>query len=809
MRVPWSWLSELVDLAGITPAELARVLSAGGLEVESIAYPFAGTSGVRVAEVQALEPVEGSDRLSLVQAFDGEDVHAIVCGASNFAVGDRVPAALPGATLPGGVAIGAKALMGVTSQGMLASAKELRVGDDHSGIWLLGADAPLGADVRDWLGLDDAVLDLDVNPDRGYALSLWGVARDVAALTGAGLTLPSVPAAPAGTTGVDVTLEAREACRRFTGVAVEGVTVLPSSPQVQCRLIAAGVRARSNVIDATNLAMLETGHPVHGYDRELLRGGIVVRHATAGETLTTLDDVERSLDPDDLLITDDRGAIGLAGVMGGASTEMGPTTTAVYVESAAWTPQAVLRTARRHQLFSEASSRFEKTVPPQTALDGAVWAAQRVAELAGGTLAGSFDSDPDVGPPAPIVLRPRRAAYTLALDLDAGQQSALLARIGCTSEPGDGATGTVTVHPPAYRPDLQIEEDLYEEIARLHGYDRVPETLPSTGQPGRRSPSGEATRTVRRALAGGGWTEVQTFPFVAHRDLARLALSDGDPRSRPVALVNPLSQTEEVLRTTLLPGLFRVVGHNAARQVGDATIFEVGHVFLPPTQQEPGADGGPEQVVLPAEPVMLGLAAYGPFERGRHDRETRHADVFDLLGAADLVRRAVGLPPLAVRAVEEAPYHPGRAARLALGGTDVGTVGELHPRVTEAFQLPRRTLAGELRLDALVANGVLTPTAHAPSPLPGVRFDVAVIVDETVAAQAVEEAVREGAGERLTELALFDVFRGPQLGEDRKSLAYRLRLDDPSRQLTDADARTAIEAVAATVSRRLGGTLRR
>jgi phenylalanyl-tRNA synthetase beta chain len=252
-----------------------------------------------------------------------------------------------------------------------------------------------------------------------------------------------------------------------------------------------------------------------------------------------------------------------------------------------------------------------------------------------------------------------------------------------------------------------------------------------------------------------------------------------------------------------------VARHNAARQVAEAAIFEVGHVFLPPTAEEPGADGGPEGVVLPAEPVLLSFAAYGPFDRGRHDRPTRDADVFDLLGAADLVRRAVGLPALATRAVEAAPYHPGRAARLSLGGLDVGTVGELHPRVAQAFELPPRTLAGELRLDLLVANGAVTPTATIPSPLPGVRFDVAVIVEEDTPARAVEEAVRDGAGERLTELALFDVFRGPQLGEGRKSLAYRLRLDDPATQLTDADARTAIEAVEAMVTRRLGGTLRR
>jgi phenylalanyl-tRNA synthetase beta chain len=808
VRVPLSWLHEFVD-PGLSPEELAELLTMGGLEVEAIHRPTAGIRGVRVAEVRAVERIPGSDRLVLVSAFDGSQTHEIVCGATNFAPGDKVAAALPGAILPGGVEIGRRQLFGHVSNGMLASARELGVGEEHRGIWVLEPDAPVGADLSDWLRLDDAVLDLEVTPDRGYALSILGVARDVAALTGAPLREPegSPPGGPGGDPGVPVDILDPERCPRFDARTIRGVTVAPSPAWLQRRLTAAGMRPVNNVVDATNHAMLETGNPIHAYDLALLAGPrIEVRTARPAETLLTLDGEERVLDPDDLVICDADGPVALAGVMGGQDTEISPETRDVFLEVANFSARTVLRTSRRHGLRTEGVARWEKTVPPETAPLAAARCAELICALTGGVVAGGADHYPRPREPEVIRLRTERARSLLGMDLDNRLQRELLERIGCEVSPDAGA---LVVTPPAYRPDLRIEADLAEELARLHGYDHVPETVPATGAAGGRTPEHDAVTAVRRALAGGGWTEVLAFPFIADDDLAALGLADDDRRRQTVALLNPLSKAESVLRTTLVPGLLRVLRHNANRQVGDAAIFEVGAVFLRPTPEEPGADGGPTGTILPVEPRMLGLAACGALEPLRHDRPARAADVYDLLGAVDLARAAVGRQTLSTEPTDEAPYHPGRAARVLLDGDDVGVVGELHPRVVAAFEVPPRTLAGELRLDRIVAGGIRVPTAVAPSALPGLRFDVAVVVDEAVPAAAVEATVRAGAGPGLTSCVLFDLFRGPQLGEGRKSLAYALRVDDPSRQLTDDDEQRLIAAIETAVAERLAGHLRR
>jgi phenylalanyl-tRNA synthetase beta chain len=810
VRVPLSWLREHVDVTTDVD-ELSALLTNLGLEVEAVLRPSGGVRGVVVAEVAAVSKIAGSDKLHLVEAFDGATTHTIVCGASNYAPGDRVAAALPGSTLPGPdpdtpLEVGRKTLFGHISNGMLASPRELGVGDDHRGIWLLDEDMPLGADVAELLDLDDPVLDVKVNPDRGYALSILGVARDVAAATGAALRLPE-PTPATGDPGVPVTIADPSRCLRFDARRITGVRLGPSPARVQRRLAAAGMRPISNVVDATNYAMLETGHPVHAYDVALLAGPrIDVRDAAPGETVVTLDGTRRPLDPDDLVIADADGPVGLAGVMGGDRTEVSDATTDLLVEVASFDPVAVLRTARRHKLFTEASTRFEKTVPAHTVPLGATRAAALITELAGGRMAGGSDTYP-VPVERPVIrLSPARARSWLGLGFAAERQQALLEAIGCAVE---AAGDVLAVTPPAYRPDLRLPADLYEELARLEGYESVPERVPSTGRSGGRSPEHEAVRAIRRALAGGGWTEVLAFPFVAADDVERLGVAADDPRRRPVPLVNPLSGEEAVLRTTLLPGLLKILRRNANRQVADVAVFEVGHVFLPPTADEPGAAGGPGDVLLPAEPQLLGVAACGAFEPVRHDRPARGVDLYDLLGALDLARRAVGLPPFVATATDEAPFHPGRAARLSLEGVDVGVVGELHPRVVAAWELPDRSLAGEVRLDRIVAGGIRVAAGTAPSTLPGLRFDVAVVVDDTVPAAEVEAAVRAGAGDRLTSCRLFDVFAGSQLGQGKRSLAYALVLDDTGRQLTDADEAAAIDAVEAAVAERVGGRLRR
>lgn len=813
MRVPVSWLSEYVDVAA-SPEALAETLTLGGLVVEAIHRPSAGTRGVVVARVEGVAPVPGSDKLHLVQVFDGRDTHEIVCGAANYAVGDLVPAALPGAVLTGGLEIGRKRLMGVVSDGMLASARELGVGDDHAGIWVLDDDAPLGADLAEWLGLDDTVLELGLNPDRGYAQSMLGVAHDVAALTGAELRLPEAPVSPGGDPGVPVEILDPERCPRFDARRIVGVEVRRSPAWLQRRLAASGVRPINTVVDATNHGMLETGNPMHAYDTNRLAGPrIEVRTARPGEALTTLDGVSRDLDPDDLVIADAHGVIALAGVIGGEATEIGADTTDVLLETANFSARTVLRSARRHQLFTEGSKRWEKLVPPATAPLAAGRCAALIVTLSGGAVTGARDHYPRPVAPDVIRLRTARARARLGMALDDERQETHLRAIGCDVEPT--ARNTLDVTPPAYRPDLRIEEDLYEEIARIEGYERVPVRVPSAGQVGGRTPQHAARNVVRRALAGGGWTEVTPYPFVAAEDADRLGLPADDPRRRPVRLVNPLSQEESVLHTTVVPGLLRTLRRNVNRQLIDVAIFSAARVFLPPTADEPGAPGGapdmPDAPSLPAEPLLLGVAACGAFDTARHDRPARAADLDDLLGAAELARHALGLPALEARATAEPPYHPGRAARLSLDGADIGVVGELHPRVAEAFGVPPRTLAGELRLDRLTARGQVPARPSAPAALPPLRFDVAVVVADDVPAAVVEAAVRDGAGRGgrpVTEVQLFDVYSGAQLGEGRRSLAYALRLEDPQRPFTDSDERAAIEGVAEAVAE-IGGRLRR
>lgn len=805
MRVPISWLYEHIDL-GLTAEDLADRLTIGGLEVEAVHRPTAGTRGVRIVEVVEFAPVPKADKLSLVQAFDGERTWAIVCGAKNFAVGDRVPAALPGAVLPGGFEIGAKQLMGVTSNGMLASARELGVGEDHAGIWLLGPDAPLGADLTEWLDLEEAVLDIDLTPDRGYGASIWGLARDLRALTGAELRLPELAGNPGGDAGVGVTIQEGSGCRRWDGRGITGVGVAPSPPHVQKRLALAGMRPISNVVDATNYAMLETGYPVHAYDTALLLGDLTVRRAEDGETLTTLDGVVRTLDPEDVVIADESGPVGLAGVMGGEATEISEGTTELFVEVAAWDPVAVLRTARRHRLHTEARSRFERRVSSEWLPAGAARVNQLILIWAGGAVIGGHDHHPIPDKRPKIRLRPARVRSLLGVDLPGERQAALLTALGCKVS-GEGEEERRVV-PPPYRPDLLIEADLTEEVARLHGYDKIEPRVPSTGRAGRRAPADLAALAVRRALAGAGWTEALLYPFIADDDLAALGLGPDDPRRRTVQLVNPLSKEEAVLRTTLLPGLLATVRRNVNRQQGDLALFETGHVFIPPGPDLPVWDGGPADVVLPAEPDHLALVACGAWEGRRHDRSPRQVDFADLLGAVELIRRTAVAGPLRVERTEEMPFHPGRAARVFFGDTPVGVAGELHPRVCTAFEVPPRTVAAELRLDVLVAGGAALPTAVTPSTLPGLRFDVAAMVDEGADHATVSAAIAAAAGPSLTAIELFDVYQGEQLGAGRKSLAFSLVLDDPASQLTDVEEAAAIERIAGAVEG-IGGALRR
>jgi phenylalanyl-tRNA synthetase beta chain len=825
MRAVHSWLRELVP--GLPDAQAcADALTEAGLKVESVelfgfdVVAADGGSGVVVGQVVTIEELtEFKKPIRFVQVRVSADspLRGIVCGATNFAVGDRVPVALPGAVLPGGFAIGARETYGRVSDGMICSARELGLGDDHRGIMVLAADTPLGADVQTLVGWPDAVLDIEVTSDRGYALTHRGIARELATAFGldfrdpADVALPS-PVGPAG----EVRIEDPQGCshyvlRRMHGEAL--FTSATSSLGDQARLIAAGMRPISRIVDVTNLVLLGIGQPLHAFDAGKVAGAIVVRRATAGERLETLDGVDRLLSTEDLVIADDLGPVALAGVMGGARTEISTTTTEVALESAHFDPTLVARTSRRHGLASEASRRFERGVDPELARYG--------AELAARMLLGDAAADAvhltEVG--TPLQLAP--------VSLPAGECERLggrvypvpvikerLAQVGCTVTGDD----PLVVQPPSWRPDLTRAADLVEEVLRLEGYRTIPVTLPRAPA-GRGLTAGQrARRRVTAAISDAGFGEVLLLPFVAGDVADRLGFGEQDPRRAAVRVANPLSDDEAYLRTSLLPGLLAAAARNVSRGNPDVALFEAGTVFLSRGQHEaapiPPVDRRPTpeellalEATLPHQPthiaaVLTGLRlSVGPLQAGRP------ADWADAVSAAQVIARAAGVT-LEVAAGTLAPWHPGRCAALSVATPDgprvIGHAGELHPRVVADNDLPPRACAFELDLGALVAEVEPPPVLPPLSPYPAADRDVALLVPAGVNAAAVEAALLAGAGPDLESLRLFDDFT---TAEGQRSLAYRLRWR-AGRTLTADEVNALRDAAVAAASTRTGARQR-
>lgn len=827
MRVPLSWLREYVDLpAKATPRRIAAALVRLGLEVESVHEAGADIVGPlvvgRVREFEEFTAPNGKTiRWVLVDDGSPEPV-GVICGATNFAVGDAVVLIRPGAVLPGGVEIGARRAYGRLSDGMICSAGELGLGDDHTGILVLPAGAPVGADAIDYLGLREDVLDIAVTPDRGYCLSLRGMAREASHAFGVVARDPAdavrVPE-PDGA-GWPVRIEDPVGCDRFSARTVTGVDPTAPSPLwLRRRLAHGGIRPISLTVDVTNYVMLELGQPMHAFDRARLTGPITVRRAREGETLTTLDGVARRLDPDDLLVTDESGPIALAGVMGGESTEISEDSTDVVLEAAHWEPATISRVVRRHKLPSEAARRFERGVDPDVA--GA--ALQRACDLLVAHGGGRADRGYTVAGPGPD-----RVTITLAADLPARTAGMPIApaavvrrleQIGCTTGGGEG--DILGVIPPSWRPDLVDPADLVEEVVRLEGYDRVPSVLPAP-PPGRGLTARQrARRSVGRALAEAGYIEVQSYPFVSPQVYDDLGLDPDDPRRRAVRLVNPLSDAEPDLRTTLLPGLLATLRRNLGRGARDVALVEMGLVYLPredePIAPQVGVDRRPTDAALaaldaalPDQPRHVAVVLCGDREPPGWWGEGRPASWADAVEAARAVGRTVGVD-IDVRAGRHAPWHPGRCAELRVGGDGdarvVGHAGELHPRELAALDLPARTSAMELDLDAVGLGGIVT--APTLSSYPPALLDVALVVPAEVPAADVASALRDGAGDLLESLRLFDVYTDPErLGEGRRSLAYALRFRAPDRTLTVEEATAAKDAAVAEAARRTGAVLR-
>jgi phenylalanyl-tRNA synthetase beta chain len=781
MKVPLSWLREFVPVEAPVD-ELAERLSLSGLAVEEIIRTGEGISGVVVGEVRAVREHPNADNLMLVRAYDGSIERNIVCGARNYVVGDRVPLALPGARLPGGMEIGERKVRGEVSQGMMCSARELRLSEDHTGIMVLDADAPLGADLVRALELDDVVLHLDVTTNRGDCLSIVGVAREVAALYRLPLTVPQPvldESAVAASERATVRIEDARGCPRYLARVVENVTVGPSPWWMRRRIIAAGMRPISNVVDVTNYVLLERGQPLHAFDLSTLASAtIVVRKPRRGERIATLDGQERALERDDLVIADAERPVAVAGVMGGADTEVSDKTTSLLLEAAYFEPLRIRRTAARLKLRSEASMRFERGADPEAVPAAAARAAELLARVAGGTvLRGAIDVYPRPFKPRTVRLRAARANALLGIDEPAAEMASALASLGCEVETSRTVLRVTT---PSWRPDLQIEEDLVEEVARLHGYWRIPETLPEGARAGGLTPQQRRARLARRLLLGAGLSEAQTLSLLPPWVPDRFGFGDDHPMRAAARVGNPLSAEESVLRDAIRPGLLLAAQRNVARRVLPVRLFEMGTVFA---RSGSGVD----------EEARVAWLMTGPAPGGWHTGD-RALDFYDASGALAYVLDGLGIAYRLEQFAGEPGFHPGRTARVYVNEEVVGIVGELLPEVAEAFELPARVAVAELSLAPLLAEPPVDATA--PPRLPAVARDVALVVPAEVPAAEVAATIRAAAGGLLGSLDLFDVYRGEQLGEGKVSLAYALTLRDPERTLTDEDADAAMTRIA-------------
>lgn len=816
MKVPYSWLSEFCD-TGLEPTELAERMAMTGTEVERVAEPgISDPAPFVVGRIASVDPHPDADRLRVCQVDDGDGLRTIVCGAPNVEAGQSVVVALPGAVMPGGMEIGEADLRGVASSGMICGPDEIGVGEHSDGILVLDGDPAPGTPVADLLPIAEAVLELEVTPNRTDCLGVYGVAREAHVITGASLAEPPWAGWSPGTANdcaerVSIRVEDPADCPRFTARVFTDIEIGDSPAWLQARLIAAGQRPINNVVDVTNYVMLLTGQPLHAFDLDLVPGGeLIVRRSKPGESITTLDGIERDLPEGTVLVCDRDRPAAIAGIMGGSVSEVGPETVSVLLEVATWNGPGILRTSRDLGLRSEASSRFEKQLHPALCDRAQAVAAALMVEVCGATeVPGMVDVREIEYPETALELRSGSVRRVLGMEIPEEEQLGVLGRLGFSPEASPGGI-TVTV-PPDRHFDVTREVDLVEEVARVSDLDaNLPATLPSGGgQIGGLSRQQQAQRRVEDAMRESGFDEIVGWSFTSPDRIRALRLSESDERGLATTISNPLSEDQSVMRTTLLVSLLETASRNLSRGLDSVRIFESGRVYLSGGRTGEGLLGGdfPGRQPSPLlEPQALGALASGEIRPASWDSPSVEASFFPMKAVLEHLARDLGVE-LTVSPGNEPFLHPGRSGQILVDGRGIGWIGEVHPLVARAFEVPA-AVAFEIRLADLISPSRVGDEIFREIPAhPAVERDIALLIPTGTAVALVTEALGSAGGDLLEEAYLFDVYDGEELPEGMRSLAFRLRFRAPDRTLSEDDVRPVWDSILESVGS-LGGEIR-